>query len=143
MWNRLAALGGVAGTLMMVTAAKPHKANQQPSRCGPTGDVVMRGLLAEAKHMVATPRLKSIQDSMRVPAVDSAVIRPIQSDSLCILAARTINRSHGGVDSSRTIYLVQLGHVFWAEDTTIRAGEYVQTFILDSTLTTILSKPFR
>ena len=116
---------------------------QRPEVCGPAADDVMPGLVAEAKHLVSGPKLQKARNDLHVPALDSALVHAVQSDSLCSLAAQTINRARGGIDSSRTIYLVKAGSVYWAEDRSIRAGEYIVTFILDSSLTAILSKPFR
>jgi hypothetical protein len=132
-----------AVTLVALIGWKPSPSVQRTDACRPSTDGTMRGLAAEARHLVVTPKLEQMRGILHVPAMDSALVRPIQSDSLCRKAVQTINRERGGIDSSRTIYLVQIGPVYWAEDPTIQAGEDVKTFIMDSALTTILSRPLR
>lgn len=133
----------IATAFAAVVGWKSTAPSQGARACRPAQDDIMRGLVAEAKHMVATPKSERMREILRLPAMDSALVRPIELDSLCRQAVQTINQERGGIDSSRMVYLVQVGRVYWAEDPKIQAGEYVKTFIMDSTLTTILSRPLR
>ena len=112
------------------------------SSCGPSNDENMRHFLDGARFLVSAPTQAKMRGILNVDAMDPALVKPIQSDSLCTLAARTINRDQKQPDTtSRTVYLVRMGRVYWAEDTTMHAGEWIRSVIMDSTLTRILSRP--
>ena len=114
------------------------------SSCGPSNDENMRHFLDGARFLVSAPTQAKMRGILNVDAMDPALVKPIQWDSLCNLAGRTISRDRNQPDTtSRTVYLVSMGRVYWAEDTTIQAGEFVGTYILDSSLTKVLSRPLR
>lgn len=136
--HRIITALGTASVLLALTTTWPAVASRESS-CGGVRDPEMVELLEFVRHMTL-PLFASNRAALHLPFVDSSAVQPVKSDSVCRLAAMVINSERGNVDSSRTIYLIDFGgKAYWAKDPKIAAGEYVQTFILDSTLTRILA----
>ncbi len=82
------------------------------------------------------------RDIMNLPVVPASEITVVQTDSLCMKAGRLINLAfERPVDEQRSIFLIRVGNRrYWAEDHYLHYGGHVYRFIIDSTLTTILSE---
>lgn len=143
MCRMLSFIGATAMALALTAWTLPSSTVTRRVACGPV-DERMRGLVAETRALVSKPTLRTLREALKIPMLDSSLVRPVQIDSLCQLAVRTINRERRVPDTtSRTVHLVSIGSVYWADDPTLRAGEYTLSFVLDSTLTTVLSRPGR
>ena len=106
-------------------------------------DEHMTELLVYLRHFVSStkPGLQVSRDSARIPTIDPARVQPVRQNTVCARAARLINRElHRPDSTSRVVYVVRIGSRYWAEDPTYHAGEYIQGFVVDSTVTTILSR---
>ena len=144
MRKTLSSIGATALLIGLVAWNGGYAVGPAASSCGQPADETMRSLVAGARHLVSAPSQAKMRGILNVDAMDPALVKPIQWDSLCNLAGRTISRDRNQPDTtSRTVYLVSMGRVYWAEDTTIQAGEFVGTYILDSSLTKVLSRPLR
>jgi hypothetical protein len=72
---------------------------------------------------------------------DTNRIQPVQDDSLCRLAALTINRDMHKPDStSRHIYMLTEGSYYLALDPALLGGEFHTGYLLDSTLTKVVER---
>ncbi|MCB9519217.1 MAG: hypothetical protein H6691_09905 [Gemmatimonadales bacterium] len=74
--------------------------------------------------------------------MDPSLVRPIDSDSLCQVAGRTIDdlvRPDAGYQPRR-LFLVRAGAVYLAVDSALRRTLEGEGFVLDSTLSRVLSR---
>lgn len=77
--------------------------------------------------------------AMRVPLSDSSLVAAVTSDSVCAIAAVTINRNLGYPDTaSRSLVLVHVDTVYVAEELNLKAGEFDYSFVLNSALDSVL-----
>lgn len=88
---------------------------------------------------LSAPQALTLRDSMRLSGYPADSVIPVSLDSLCNLAGVQINRHRSLPDTTtRHIAMVRLRDKYWAEDSTIQAGPYVISYLLNSKLTTIL-----
>lgn len=126
-----------------VRASPPRlRVARSPGACASRDDH-MAALVAYIRRTLSGPEPRA-RLAMKLPLVDSSQVRPVASDSLCDIAAATINRSRRlPATTPRTLYIVAVGNVYFVEDTTLRGGEYGQGYVMDSLLTGILGKVLR
>ena len=131
-----------AATLVSGLAMTPSTARaQQQSRACHRADDFSDSLLAQSRYALSFPRLAYLFDGSGLDITDQKRIVPVQSDSLCRLAARTVNRDLQQPDSvPRAIYLLKVGKLFWVVDRSVNAGRFYTVLIVDGTLTRILHR---
>ena len=143
MRNPVRTLGAftLAALVFAVAAWRSPDVVLRTATCGPTNDAQMLRVLAYVRNLASNPKQESMRIALKVPTTDPALIQPIQSDSLCDLAATVINRQGRVSDTtSRTIYLVRIGSVYFAEDPKNKASECV-SFPSSDTSSVRLSRP--
>ena len=109
--------------------------------CEWTGDSTSAAVLHAAQHRVSTTDA-SDAGTLTIPPMDPSLVRPIDSDSLCQVAGRTIDdfvRPDAGYQPRR-LFLVRAGAVYLAVDTALRRTPEGEAFVLDSTLSRVLSR---
>lgn len=127
-------LGG-SGALAVPAAA------QRPTPACHRIDDFSDSLLAQARYALSFPKLGYLFEGSGLDVIDQTRIVPVQSDSLCRLAARTVNRDLQQPDSVvRAIYLLRVGRLYWAVDRSVNAGRFYTVLIVDGTLTRILHR---
>jgi hypothetical protein len=120
----------------------PRRAMTPGHLCVPPADKSWPALLGYLRNLVSNPRLAASRKAVMLPSIDPSLVQAVQSDSLCSLTVVALYNGHSRPDSaSHQVYLVHVGNVYYAMDTTIRMGEYIRAAVLDSTLTKILSRP--
>jgi hypothetical protein len=73
--------------------------------------------------------------------MDSLKVVVVTERALCSRAADLIGPHNKG--RSAVVTLIQLDTLYWVEDAQKRAGEYIPGFIVDRTISQIISRPFR
>lgn len=109
-------------------------------------DRQMTELVRYLKTLVSatTPDLIRVRNSIAVPAMDSALVRPIYTRALCRQAGVLLNRNlHLADTASRVVYLAQIGDRYWAEERTVPGEHYIVGLVIDRTLTRVLAHPGR
>jgi hypothetical protein len=120
--------------------AAPVAAQRPPAACHRIDDF-SDSLLAQSRYTLSFPRLGYLFEGSGLDVTDQHRIVPVQTDSLCLVAARTINRDLQQPDSlPRSIYLLKVGKLYWAVDRTTNVGRFYTVLIVDSTLTRILHR---
>ncbi|MGH7522703.1 MAG: hypothetical protein ACREK8_00135 [Gemmatimonadales bacterium] len=132
-----------AGSLATVLAALSMVASalsaQHPAPACHHPDDFTDSLLSRSRYTLSFPKLSYLFDGSGLDVNDQYRIVPLQSDSLCRIAARTINRDQQQPDSvPRSIYLLKVGKLYWAVDRSVNTGRFYTVFIVDGTLTKIL-----
>ncbi len=121
-------------------------ATQSPSSlqsaCADAQTGFARGFVGYVTRLVSEPEFAVARNSLRIKAAPAADVRYVTDDALCARVGKAVEREFGQPTAAR-IFVVRVGSVIWAEDSTITAGEFGAGIIFDSTLTTVLSKPFR
>lgn len=130
----------IATIASVVAWRSPHiVARTFTSACAPSSDRHASALLEQMRVIVSDPRLASRRAEYQLPTIDPQRVQPVRSDSLCRRASYPINRELGDPDStSLRLYMLSIGNVYWAEDTTRMGGEFMHAFVLDSTLTRVI-----
>lgn len=127
----LAVLIGVSGSRGSLAGS------QQLSPCHAADSFATRNL-AKARFALSLPNMAPQFEGSGLSTIDQAEVRPVQADSLCRLAIRTINRDENLPDSTaRSIYLLSMGRLFWVADRAARAGEFSAVWLLNSSLTQV------
>jgi hypothetical protein len=129
-----------AATLLAASQASlTQAAAQRPTPACHRQDDFTDSLLSRSRYTLSFPKLSYLFEGSGLDVTDQNRIVPLQSDSLCRIAARTINRDLQQPDSvPRSIYLLKVGKLFWAVDRSVNAGRFYTVFIVDGTLTRIL-----
>jgi len=113
-----------------------------PTDCGSRTDMTMASLFGYAKNLASNPGLQRQRSDLKVPHTSDVEI--VSDALLCKKAGQAINRWQEIPDSTkRIVSLVRIGSVYLAQDPAFRAGEYVQAFVVDSSLHLVLSKVLR
>ena len=123
-------------------AATPSAAlaQQSPPACHRIDDF-SDSLLAQSRYALSFPKLSYLFEGSGLDVTDQIHIVPVQSDSLCQIAARTVNRDLQQPDSlSRAIYLLRVGKLYWVVDRSANVGRFYTILIVDGTLTRILHR---
>lgn len=131
--------------LQLVTMRSDTYGTYVDVRCAAV-DGQMNNLVGYIKMLAAAskPALVRTRESISVPSVDSALIVPVGTDSLCRRAGILLNRAFHKPDStSRVVYLVRMGNRYWAEEKAVPASHYIVGLVIDSTLTEVLAHPGR
>ncbi|MES2124579.1 MAG: hypothetical protein V4503_07790 [Gemmatimonadota bacterium] len=137
----VAAFGGI-GVVVLLTAARSASEALGPTGCGPDTRY-MADVLSGVKWTLSDAELR---DSLRIPRANAAEsIVAVRKDSLCKVAGARMNSDFElPATTSRQVYLVRIGTSrYWAEDPTIREGEWGVGFVMDSTMATVLSRAAR
>jgi hypothetical protein len=141
---RLKTLSLAATMLVLGASLALGPSGAQAPSCGPADDSFAQGMRAYVLALVTKTQFASIRASLGVPSVSPSSIVPVQEESLCATAAATMNRDRRPpLEVARRVYLLKVGSVFWAEDPTRMAGEYISGLVLDSTLKVIVGRPGR
>ena len=120
------------------------KAPVAVTTCGPSNDAYAQGFMGFARSVLTKERNAEFRASLGLPFDGAGAAHFVQADSLCTRAAAAINRDRQQpVPTSQRVYLISVGTVYWVEDPTYMAGEYIRGLVLDSSLTTILGRPGR
>lgn len=109
--------------------------------CEWTDDSTSAAVLRAARRRVSAADAPDAGTVTLAP-MDPALIRPVDNDSLCQLAGHTIDdlvRSDAGYQPRR-LFLVRAGTVYLAVDTALRRTREGEAFVLDSTLSRVLSR---
>src|SRR5690606_13141560 len=109
--------------------------------CEWTGDSTSAAVLRAAQHRVSTTDA-SDAGTITLAPMDPSLVRPIDNDSLCQVAGRTIDdlvRPDAGYQPRR-LFLVRAGAVYLAVDSALRRTLEGEGFVLDSTLSRVLSR---
>jgi len=69
---------------------------------------------------------------------DSAVL--VTDAEKCGKARVLIDAARGASISSQRLVLVRIGNKYWAEDPTLRGGEFTDVYLLDAGLTRVLAR---
>jgi hypothetical protein len=94
-----------------------------------------------AKRRVSSNR-KADSGSVALPATDSSRVHAIDADSLCVRAGQAIDQSRSMLVSyrPRRFFLIRAGDVYLAVDTSLVRSTSGVAFLLDSTLSRVLSR---
>lgn len=114
--------------------------------CAPQNDIHWEDLLGYLKHGSTAPDSWAVRfrASIGLPKVDSSEVVPVMDEQRCEIAAATLTASvQQRPGTRRRMYLVRVGSVYWAEDRSEMAGEYIRALVLDRSLKTILGIPGR
>ncbi len=108
-------------------------------------DTLFQNLIREKveREVTATgPGDQEWRDFMNLLVVPASEITVVQADSLSMKAGKLINGITGrAVNEQRSVFLIRVGsRRYWAEDHEFHHGGLPARFIIDSTLTTILSE---
>lgn len=119
------------------TQAPPPRSN------GCSTDAAFRQWVYEGARAAATsvlPGADEWRDSLRIGTVADTAIAVVADEARCMQAGTTMNAHEGRpITEPRAVALVRVGSRYWAEDKGLRVGEYNLVFILDTTLTDVLS----
>ncbi len=112
--------------------------------CGPKDDAYAQEFMGYARNVTTKPRNAALRSALGLPTVDSGELVFVQVDSVCMRAAAAINRDRGSSGKGpQRVYTLKVGNVYWVEDPTYKAGEYIAGLVVDSTFTKILGRPGR
>lgn len=114
---------GMPGQSARSPAASPQTLMRvEPGACASGYDAHLVALTDSLRRMVSSAD-SGARVLLQLPAVDSSHVWPVESDSLCRVAARTINRiDHRPDDAARTLYVLRVGNVYFVVDTNRRDG---------------------
>ena len=116
----------------------PAAAQRPPAPCH-APDYFTDSLLARSRYTLSLSSMSYLFEGSGLNVDDQRRIFPLQSDSLCRIAARTISRDLQQPDSTpRSIYLLKVGKLYWAVDRSVKGGVFYVVYIVDSTLTRLL-----
>lgn len=136
----------VAAALGLTSIALPPggRAPIAVATCGPSKDAYAQGFMGFARSVLAKESNAEFRASLGLPFDSAGAAHFVQADSLCTRAAAAINRDRQGpAPSSQRVYVISVGAVYWVEDPTYTAGEYIRGLVLDSSFTRILGRPGR
>ncbi len=130
----------IGATVLLAAWAKAPVPKSRAGVCVGAADYLSY-LTDQVRALVADPAKQEIRDSLHLTSVAAESIQGIQTDSLCDLAGRAINREQHILESTpRSVFLVRIGSArYWAEDPNVGFGEYTKVFILDSTLSKVIA----
>jgi hypothetical protein len=136
--------GYLVATIVMLggsgTLAAPAAAQRPAPACHRIDDF-SDSLLAQSRYSLSFAKLGYLFEGSGLDVTDQHRIVPVQSDSLCRIAAQTINRDLQQPDTvSRSIYLLRVGKLYWVVDRTTNVGRFYTVLIVDGTLTRILHR---
>jgi len=135
-----ATLALFCSTGALLPALSSPALNAQGS-CLPAQNSQVRELLAYTRHLAASSRTEGARTSLGIPRMDSLKVVVVTDRALCSRAADLIGPHNRG--RSAVVTLIQLDTLYWVEDVQKRAGEYIPGFIVDRTISQIISRPFR
>lgn len=118
---------------------------ESSSTCAPATDDKWAGFLAVAQATVSSPDTDVVRyrAAIQVPMTPAKDVVLVTTDSLCAKAGGLMNRTRGLPDTtSHRVRMIRVGSIYWAEDDYL-VGEWLQSLVIDSTLTRVLSKPGR
>ncbi|MES2305107.1 MAG: hypothetical protein V4558_06355 [Gemmatimonadota bacterium] len=131
---------GLVFGAIVLTIAVARATSQSGGACGEATHPKSAALAAYAKRFVSLPAFQRFRDQFHVPTADSSSVRIEAVDSLCVRASALISQVLNEPESTaRRIYLVKAGEVFFAEDPKVKSGEWTKTYVIDSSMTRILS----
>jgi len=108
--------------------------------CERTDDSTTHELVDYAKRRVSTGE-KADSGVVTLPAADSSLVRAIDADSLCQRAVQAIDQSRLLPRfKPRRLYLIMVGHVYFALDTSLQRTTSGAGFVLDSSLSRTLNR---
>lgn len=114
------------------------RAIQRPGPCLPSN-----GFRQFVEHVIAdtTPVGPKVRPT-GMSRMDRAAAIQVQSDSLCRRAIRVINDDVHTNGRERSVFLMRAGAYFFAQDSSIRAGEYGVVFVIDSSMSKVIKRIF-
>lgn len=109
--------------------------------CGWIGDSTSAELLRVARHRVSATEAPD-SGSVLLPPMDPALVRAIDADSLCQLAGQAIDKLVSPLTGyrPRRLFLIRAGSVYLAVDTSLRGALPREAFLLDSSVSRVLSR---
>jgi len=109
--------------------------------CERIDDSTASELVDYAKRRVASSE-RADSGLVALPATDTSLIHAIDADSLCQRAGHAIDQSRSMLISyrPRRFFLVRAGDVYLAVDTSLARSTSREAFVLDSSLTRVLSR---
>ena len=118
----------------------PAIAQHAPAPCHRIDDF-SDSLLAQSRYALSFPKLGYLFEGSGLDVTDQIHILPVQNDSICRVAARTVNRDLQQPDSTpRALYLLRVGKLYWVVDRSVNVGRFYTVLIVDGTLTRILHR---
>ena len=126
---------------MLITQGSAGAA-QDRSSCMPASDWWSGWALVRAKSLVTNPSRQADRTRLKLAAIDTSTIRQVEVDSLCRLAGQTVNVSRQlTAETPRNMILITFGRMYYAADPHgIHGGEWINAFLLDSTLTKVVGE---
>ena len=124
----------------LAATPSPAVAQHAPAPCHRIDDF-SDSLLAQSRYALSFPKLGYLFEGSGLDVTDQIRILPVQNDSICRVAARTVNRDLQQPDSTpRALYLLRVGKLYWVVDRSVNVGRFYTVLIVDGTLTRILHR---
>lgn len=111
-----------------------------PNGCQPAESDISKMVFGKVRTTLTHPRSAPVRDAMGLERLPEDSVILVTSDSLCQRAIHRIAEYRKSEPTGSRIVLVRIGLRYWAEDPSLRGGEWNDVYLLDAELSRVIAR---